>query len=635
MSSCWLIEIEESAQESGRLRQLGMVSFETASWRYLAGRTRALRNLLEQAAIVTDTRESTFLISSLLTSQGDSVTKQLADIQDYFFELTRQSLDRFGISSIAEDNLPDVLVWNLMPFYPRAAIAERVMRGVCRAIEQFPRLSNVYLVFLVRTNLEFSRSTALKQLIQSGVNQNKAVIIDRDGLCVTIERNTTKDANEPRIFKTSLSRSIFEEILRLDENSFRRALVYQTNINIGHFDVGTCHVRTHYDLTDFVSRDNVFEHLYGKFCIVTSGFINTTLITTGLEKKALTILANRLVSWSGNDPFWLGDKCSRKRTVKWIGHLAVSEVYSRARELEECFKDSDCVLIITDVVNSGSTALGLKKALEVVCQSQYAKTEESNKDCSIKTFAVVRMINSPSEIEATVTIGRPYYLDDSSKCPLCLLGQPIKKVNEETWELDFRSVHPAQPTPLDFWEMVLDCSALRQKETYLSGIRLTHRVDTRRIVERYSHWLTNVIRAKYVNAWGNNLPDVILTVKEETGLRFADLVSRALRPHGCRIIGIPRVALDELQEPSADLVDELHRCERQASSALLVDDGINLGGTARKLYRFIQKYSFSVLGMFVLDSRLGKIELEKLGVETPDHPLVVIYSWPSRPVEAS
>jgi hypothetical protein len=66
---------------------------------------------------------------------------------------------------------------------------------------------------------------------------------------------------------------------------------------------------------------------------------------------------------------------------------------------------------------------------------------------------------------------------------------------------------------------------------------------------------------------------------------------------------------------------------------LIVDDGVNFGGTARKLHKFVEKNLESVLGMLVLDSRLKYTQLEKLQIESPRHPFLALYTWPSLPVE--
>lgn len=637
MATWWLIEISPSDQKLEELRRLGMVAVETTSWRYSSRSVSGLLSLLKEAGAIADTQEEPQIIVLVPPETGEPNGQKIQDIEKYFHELTRKSLDRLGIQSSLDVDLPDVLAFNLMPFYPRAAIADRAINGICRAIEDAPQLSSTCLTFFVRTHRLFSDNNELRRLVQSDLYPNRAIIIDLDGFSITLERNRVKRSNKPRVTKKHIARSTFEKILHFkDKRSFRRALVYQTNINIGHFNVGSCHVRTHYDLNDFVRRDNVFEHIYSEISRFTNGLNNITLIATGLERNALTILGNRLQSASMNDPQITSSGGLQRRVVTWQGHFSADEIDSHTEQVRNWLRRSDCVLVLTDIVNSGSTVRKVEAALKKIWKDMEAYGETADNSIEIETFAIAKMNNSPPDIEAAVTINRPYFQRKRALCPLCQLGQPIKKVRQDTWEEDFRHVDPAQLTPLDFWEMVQDCDALQREEPYVGDIRLMHRVDTKKLMERYGHWLANVIAAKYMLRWGKNYPDVILTVSEESGLNFSAIVRKALRPYRCRILDVPRPVLDEAQNPSDQLDSELRKCQELGLQFLLVDDGINLGGTARKLIRFIKRYEVRVLGMIVLDSRLEEPELQKLEADIEDGSFRVeaLYIWPSRPVVA-
>lgn len=637
MSNCWLIDILPSDLELEELRQLGMVPLDTTSWYHAGKNVPGLINLLREAGVVVDAPQEPHVVVLPVAEMRQSSGQEFEDVHEYFYELTRQSLDRLGIQSSLDVDVPDVLAFNLMPFYPRAAIANRVMDGICRAIEAIPQLSSTCLAFFVRTHRPFSDNDQLKRLVQSSLYPNKAIIVDLDGFLINLERNNVKGRSKPRVTKRSVARSIFERVLRFkDKRSFRRALVYQTNINIGHFDVGTCHVRTHYDLNDFVRRDNVFEHIYSEFCRVTAGFNNIAVITTGLERNALTVLGNRLQSASVNDLQIASDGSWRTREVTWRGHFFADEISPNAEQIKSWVGSCDCALVLTDIVNSGSTVYGVAEAFRWISKDIQASGETRNGKIEIKTFAVAKMKNSPSDIEASTVINRPYFPSDRALCPLCQLKQPIKKVKQATWEEDFRYVDLAQLTPLDFWEMVQDCDALQREKSYAGAKRLMYRVDTERLVQRYRHWLANVIAAKYRSRWGRNYPDMLLTVNEEASLRFAALVSEALGPHRCRILGISRAVLDEKDEPSTELTNELGKCKERRFRVLLVDDGINFGGTARKLIRLATKHEVNTLGMLVLDSRLETSELQRFKTEAANKNLRIeaLYIWPSHPVVA-
>jgi hypothetical protein len=147
-----------------------------------------------------------------------------------------------------------------------------------------------------------------------------------------------------------------------------------------------------------------------------------------------------------------------------------------------------------------------------VTEKQHSTDEPNtqNPQPIILPFAIVKMNNSPQDIKAAVVINRPYFEKDL--CPMCDLGQPLKGVRQESWKEDFRNVDAAQLTPLDFWEMVQDCKALRRDEAYLGSASLVHRVETSKLVERYNHWLSNLIRFRCNAAWGSNKPYTIVTV---------------------------------------------------------------------------------------------------------------------------
>lgn len=637
MSSCWLIDILPSDSEVEELRQLGMSPVETISWHHVCRNVPGLINLLREAGAVVDTPQEPHIVVLAPVEIRQSNGRKFEDVHEYFYELTRQSLHRLGVQSSLDVDVPDVLAFNLMPFYPRAAIADRVMNGICRAIEAVPHLSSTCLAFFVRTHRPFSGNADLRRLVQSSLYPNKAIIVDLDGFLINLERDYVKGRNKLRVTRYSIARSIFERVLHFkDKRSFRRALVYQTNINIGHFDLGTCHVRTHYDLNDFVRRDNVFEHIYSEFCHVTAGFNNIAVIATGLERNALTVLGNRLQSANVRDLQMTSRGSLQSRDVTWRGHFFADEVSSHAEQIKGWVRGSDCVLVLTDIVNSGSTARRTGEAFRRILKDMETRGKTHNGKIEIKTFAVAKMNNSPSDIEASVVINRPYFSSDQALCPLCQLKQPIKKVEQDTWEEDFRYVDPAQLTPLDFWEMVKDCDALQREKSYAGGIRLMHRVDTERLLQRYSHWLANVIAAKYRSTWGRSYPDMLLIVSEEGGLRFAALVGDALRPHRCRILSIPRAVLDEKQEPSCELTNELAKCRDLRFRVLLADDGMNFGNTARHLIRLARKYEVDLLGMLVLDCRLETSELQRFETEAvnKNFRIEALYTWPSHPVVA-
>ena len=635
MANCWLIEIPFNEQQSEILYQLGLEPHDYISWHNLGGRVQALQSLIDQAGISTELQKDNLHILSLQTNFSDEQIAKFVNIRDYIYELMQTNLERAGISTIPYDDLPDILVINLIPFLIRAAVASRIISAIRRALENFSRLSGTQLIFLVRNHIEFSRSFELEELIKSIACPNRVLVIDRDGFCID-RRAIVEDAEiKIKIEKKTIPRSFYSDILRLDKNSLRAALVYRTNINIGHFDISTCHVRTHYDLTDFLYRDNVIEYLNDMFLKAVGNSAKITIITTGMELQALNTLANRIISLNNFKPIIQGTK-SPQRLVKWIGHFSSENISDWYHDIKEYIRDSDCIAILTDIINTGSTLQKLLDEISIISNDTEGITIKPDRGRIIDAFAVAKMNNSPSHFKAAVEINRPYYKNSSTeKCPLCILGQPIINVSPETWVQDFRQVHPAQLTPLDFWEMVQDCNALKQKEVYIDGSKLTYKIESTTIIARYGNWLTNVLRNKCVKAWGDKPPDVIFVVDEPPSLNFTSLVDRSLRPHRFQIIAVPRKVIDKLQEPSNSLVRRIQECVRQELSAIIADDGINYGGTSRKLFKFLNNYQVMIIGTIVLDNRLSKDSLEKEEITSDNRQVIALYTWPSYPVKAT
>jgi len=635
VQQCWVIEIGSNPTQLSQLEHLEVIPYDITSWRYKSRSPIAFLDLLRKDGVITDDPSNP--VYPVVASVDNPIhgDQEIQDIGLYFFKLIKNALELLGIESIVGPNAPYVIAINLWPFHTRSAIADRLAGGIMRAVAHFPKLAGTSLVLFVRIHKTFSESVELSRLIQSPNYPSKIYIIDRDGYSIMLERNVDPEAAGPKLRRHIIGHSVFDTLLNFpDKESFRSQLIYQTNMNIGHFDVGSCHVRTHYDLTDFVRRDSVFQHLYKELRRVTHGFKKVNVITTGFEIDALMTLANRIQDASARDYQVENGNGSKKVEFFWIGHLSGSDLKAYTGHLEKLVGDSDCLLILTDVVNSGSTVEEMSKALEQIREGMDSSSHRPiDPDVVIKVFAVVKMRNSPPSIEAAVTIERPYFkIDDKTPCPLCQMKQPIAKVGKETWNKDFKYVDRAQLTPFDFWETVQDCKALETDKLYAGGFRLLHRVSTKRVLERYKHWLVNVIRARYASEWGTQYPSTLFFVDEPSGESFANLTMEALYPHRCVTVKVTREVVSGRQEISDKTTNSLTACRQRGDKVLIVDDGINTGGTISRLISFVTRHDIKPMGVLVFDNRLQEVQIRHLENEMSGAKVIALYTWPARPL---
>ena len=87
---------------------------------------------------------------------------------------------------------------------------------------------------------------------------------------------------------STIGRAQFLLLLKTDEKTIYHSLIYGTNSFIGHFVLQDSHVRTHYDLTQYIQRDNVWEFMVAKLVAVVGGAKSVLLIGVGLETGTIS-----------------------------------------------------------------------------------------------------------------------------------------------------------------------------------------------------------------------------------------------------------------------------------------------------------------------------------------------------------
>ena len=575
------------------LRHFGITEKQAASWNPVAISKKGLSTLLIRSDVLNNDEIS-------IVDIYINYIEKVEPLNIYFETSFKDAFEKIGMKGDL-DASNFVIVFNLMPFLLSTTIIDKILQGLFHSIADISLLKDVPFVFLTRNIDWFTKSEIFKGCLAKKKIRNSFFLIDIRGYSISFQKGKSLQVEIPR--------NIFLEVLNITDKGIRMALIYQTNISLGHFELKNSHIRTHYDLSDFVVRDDVSEYLCDKVSRIIQGYQRVIIIGAGLEQKALTHLMYQFKIMNSD----------RVREVIVDFFEEKSVVRKRIKELIE---ETDCVVILSDIINTGSTLSSMIQDINQILQGKVP----------IKLFTIVRMINSPEiinenyQLDAAITIRREYYPADEKKCPLCQLDQPLKVVEKIQ---DFHYTDTAQLTPFDFWEIVEDCKALERSSIDTQGREFLYRINTVRIISRYGNWLKNVIRSKYDLFWPHYKPNAILTVKEPAGAAFSELVSTSLD-----IDDIVAVERSELRKasPSSGLTKEQNPFSAGHTRVLIVDDGINYGSTLEQLIYYCRAGGIIPLGALVFDSRLKRTQTEKLQLLMGGNRIVALYTWPSTPV---
>lgn len=571
------------------LEAKGLTSLQNRSWRKKQVKTAALKRLLSAAeglSATKDTLRSSYAQHEIPSDPPYSHDKE--ELISYFDELFSYAIKRMKLDFKSIDSRSR-LVLNLMPFSFPKSVADKIIQGLQRALKDNPIKSRdpLNIIFMTRNSFSFTESMHYQKVVSLKTFSVKFTIIDYRGYsCVNVSKTH-------RI----LQRSLFRDVIPLSEDDFYRKLIYGTNSLIGHYLLPNSHVRTHYDLKDFLREDDVFEYILNQIAGIIADYSNVIVVYTGLEYVALDTLVSQLSRFT--------DNISRYLTRSML--LNYTDI-----------KTADGVLILTDIVNSGCTLT------KVVKEIRSLRGLEGGLEC----YAIAAMLNSPPSIDGlpykiAARIRREFYHPNVDSCPLCKIKQPEIKVLSLK---DFK-VHNRQLTPYDFWEIVGDCNALKRAGPDSSGRILAYRIETEKIIRFYGEWLKNVIKAEYSATYSKRLPTKLLSVREPGGEAFARLIQVALNLDVSVTTSVQRNSLERLMTPSV-LVENMNLF--QGHSVLIVDDGINEGGTIRMLTNFCKRHGVDPMGVFVFDNRLEDKEQENLRTYMRRVPILELYRWPTR-----
>ncbi len=409
-------------------------------------------------------------------------------------------------------------------------------------------------------------------------------------------------AGEPQLIVSTFPRSAFRQLLRTDQRTISQALIYRTNSYIGHFLLRDSHVRTHYDLTHYIQRDNVWEYMLDRLLSAVAESKSLLIIGVGLESGTISRAGVQLVA-------------ALESTVA-CDFLETYDIFSPDDIIPKDWAQSyETAIVLTDIVNTGTTV-----------EPFLAELQRTANGRRVKVFSIAKMLNAPPTISGTpllagVETKRLYY--KPTECPLCDIRQPAVHVSKAA---DFRTVVPQQLTPFDFWEMIWETKALRRGDVYAQAQRLLYRTDTVEITRRYGGWLSNIIRQRYSERFPKSRPDAICTVAETPGKAFASLVARALAVP----VVVPVSRRDLARTGPSGLPGDTQSPFDQRAKVLVVDDGINKGDTFRLLINFCRTADVEFLGGMVLDNRLDAAATGDLEGLMGGRPLFALYTWSSK-----
>ncbi len=583
-----LIVVDIAPADHSRLRENGFGRVDDRSWFKEKRKDQGFEQLLRDCGLEIQTPAALHQVTV-------SVDSDTTTISDYFSQFVLRLHAR--ISGLLQPDTPVTVILNLMPFCLSISRIDKMVIGLFGSDSFFHQMRGS-LVVMVR-NVDWILKSEKLAMLRSGN------ALQTDLLALDIRGYVTRFAQDKAPSNHSIGRGSFRQILDLDTNEIYRSLVFGTNAYIGHYELRNSHVRTHYDLEEFVKRDNVWEYLYGAFLEVVGETDRLLMIGTGMEVRVLQRITEQLKS-----------ALEDRHTVD----IECIPSHSLAREISVGWSERyDMAVVITDIVNSGETLKGLVSTL----------ADANSGEKPIRAFAITQMKNSPSVVSgvslaAGVKIRRDYYPNDPSKCPLCQIHQPLTTVHTAD---DFCRVEKGQLTPFDFWEIINDSGSLIKNRQDLQGRRFSYRVDTARVVRRYANWLGNTVAHFAAEAWPNCRPDVICTVDEESGVAFADLVAGALGVS--RVVSVPRQVLRKVT-PSGGLPPDVDSPLCHSDQVLVVDDGANFGGTLMSLIAYCRAATrMPPMGALVLDSRLDTQGVGKISAQMARRPLIALYQWPA------
>jgi hypothetical protein len=201
--------------------------------------------ILRNVKIISERDSEYIYISIDLTNDYETIFSCYFDYFNILYTKVNQYLDKdFGNEVI--------FCLNYTPFIISATQVDKLIVAMQEAFVRF--VHEIILKFLFFTNnaVSFSHSNMLNKLLLKYHNL-MILILDDDGYIQILSYQTS----EKRICKTNyaLPTDLSSQIVTFKSfQAIYRTLIYETRKNIGHFLLNNAHIRTYYDLDDFVKN---------------------------------------------------------------------------------------------------------------------------------------------------------------------------------------------------------------------------------------------------------------------------------------------------------------------------------------------------------------------------------------------
>ena len=594
MSYVAIFDIEYSAFQKKIWQAIGLAESQALSWQPSRRNDEGLLKIFSTLNIRIDKPYE------ILSITGGS-DKKVTDFGEYISIFLYDALSRFQ-KRVDNRKKVQAIVLNFFPFTLTRAMADRITNCLRDILNKNSAFKKAYSIILLTRNVNsFKDAYRFQDLVKDRKVKNKIYLFDTEYEDASYNDEKDKDSkindlDEPKNYTKEISETLeFRE-----PNGLYLSLIYDTNTYIGHFDLGNSHVRTHYDLYSFVCRDDVSYRLKDQIIgLIESG--NNTIVGIGLEQSTIDIIG-------------MGLSKDFPKDIRYFFFIGMSY---HEYGLKDILESSDCIIILTDIVNTRCTIEELLNHIN----------RFNEKKIPIKIFALTIMKNTKTwvktgeQIQYAMKINRDFYPANPDECLLCKLKQPLREVSQLK---HFADVNEFQLTPYDFWEIVTDSDAIDKDCLDIQGRRFNYRIKTELVVDKYKNWLRNVIKNKFDKHCPEKIPDKVCTVDEPSSIKFAKLVCKSLSIEESEIETFKREDI-QILTPSGTINYDYSRFETW-KKVLIVDDGINSGDTVQDMIELFNYLGTTIMGILVFDCRLSDHKINRFEQKI-DGSFISLYNW--------
>ncbi len=271
------------------------------------------------------------------------------------------------------------------------------------------------------------------------------------------------------------------------------------------------------------------------------------------------------------------------------------------------------VLLVSDMVLTGSTAESLKKEIE------------SADSRVIGLLTLLSLSNSTREfgddipVRPICTINRPFYPSEN-QCPLCRCAYPSIEVHSlSDFRRPYEFIHP-----YDFWEAVHESRAFSSSHIQREGKHFTYYIDIHRLCKFYAEPIARQMLRQLKTLPSYVKPKAILYPESKAAKVFAQEVARQL--HINHVMSVSREYLSIL--PRTDHFELPSNLELiRGKQILVVDDGCNTLKTISEIEDLLNRSHAISVGYLVILNR-ANVLLTSRKIRESGGKFQFYYHWP-------